>query len=118
MLSNCYSRACRSRKLPWMSGGGPQSLCATFQAHRRSFAAGLRGREEECRVDEGLIERHRPMQMRPRHATGCTNLAEDIAPVQVIAGLHADLAQMAVHGDQSFAVVHDDRVAREEEIAR
>src|SRR5512138_1547737 len=57
------------------------------------------------------------MQMRTGHASGRTYRAERIACLDAIAGFHIDTIEMAVHGHEPCAVVDEDGVAVEEELA-
>ncbi len=57
------------------------------------------------------------MQMRPGHPARLTHLPDHLAPLDRLPCLHANRAQMAVHGDQPFTVVDEDAVAIEEVIA-
>ncbi len=74
----------------------------------------VRGRQEQCRVDELAVERDAEVQMRTGHAPGGPDLADDRAAPNRIADADADGRQMAVHGDQPLAVVDEHRVAVEE----
>ena len=57
------------------------------------------------------------MQVRAGDATGRTDLAENLAGVELVSRRHADRRQVAVHRDEPLAMVEDDRVAVEEVIA-
>src|SRR5262245_18220907 len=54
--------------------------------------------------------------MRTGHPTRRANLADHLSRLDALAALHADGAQVAVHGHQPFAVIEKHSVAVEEEI--
>jgi hypothetical protein len=56
------------------------------------------------------------MQMRPGHPARCPDFAEHVTTLQVVADLHANLTEMAVHRDQALTVVDDHRISAEEEV--
>jgi hypothetical protein len=53
------------------------------------------------------------VQVRAGDPAGCSDFADDVAGLQVLAELHADLRQVAIHRRQSLAVVDDHVVAVE-----
>ena len=77
-----------------------------------------RRRQKQRRIDEVRVERHAEVQVRPGHAPGRPDLADHRARRDALARVHADCAQVAVHGDETRAVIEDHRVAVEEEVAR
>ena len=58
------------------------------------------------------------MQVRPGDAAGGADLADLLPGTHHGTSLYADGAHVAVHGDQSAAVIEDHGVAVEEEVAR
>src|SRR5438105_15817323 len=57
------------------------------------------------------------MQVGSRYATRRAYFPYDLASLDGLARLHSDRAQVAVHGDQPFAVIDKDAVAVEEVVA-
>jgi hypothetical protein len=57
------------------------------------------------------------MQVRTGHASGCTHLAEQLAPIDAGAVANIDFIQVTIHCDQALPVIEHNRVAIEEKIA-
>src|SRR5579875_3910912 len=79
--------------------------------------AGRSRREEQRGIDEGRVEGDAPVQVRAGDAAGLADLADDLSGPDALARLHVDRAQVAIHRDEPFAVVDEDRIAAEEEVA-
>src|SRR5689334_20433784 len=58
------------------------------------------------------------MQMRAGHATGGADFADDVTGFDMISRLHVDGAQVAVHRNETLAVIEKKGVAIEEEFPR
>ena len=104
----------RSARLCLGRGRLPMRPTRVFVVSRRCDT--LVRRQKQRWVNERLVERHCPMQMRPGHTTRRPHFAEHVATLHMIADFYADLTEMAVHRDQPLTVIHDHRVSAEEEI--
>src|ERR1700683_958838 len=109
------ARACSSARLIKASSRLAAPRCATWLTSRRgSRARGSRGRKKQRRIDETRVERHAEVQVRPGHATGRADFANDHARLYALPAVHINRAQVAVHGDKTRAVIDDHCVAIEE----
>ena len=57
------------------------------------------------------------MQVRARNSASAANQPENFSCLQRLAVAHTYLAQVAMHGHESLAMIYDHRVAVEEEIS-
>src|ERR1700722_18592446 len=73
--------------------------------------------QEQGGIHEHGVERNTKVQVRSGDAAGSADLAEHRACLQHFPGVHLDLAQVAVHGEEAAAVIENDRVAVEEVVA-
>src|SRR5690606_36408660 len=55
-----------------------------------------------------------PVQMRPGGTPGGAHFADHLATTDLLALLHIELGQMAVHGDQALPMIYEYRLAIEE----
>ena len=55
--------------------------------------------------------------MRARDASRLAHASDDLSGAHSLADLHAERAQMAVERDETLAVIHENGVAVEEEVA-
>lgn len=77
----------------------------------------LAGRQKKGGIDAGVVEAHAPVQVRAGGAPCHPHRADDRAARYPLAGLDGDTAQVAIHGDESLAMVDEYGVAIEEIIA-
>src|SRR5882672_4834204 len=90
-------------------------MTLTAAPSRRGSSSGSLGRrEQQRRIDPRAIQHHAEMQVRAGDPPGGADFTDERAGRELIADLHVDLAQVAVHGHQALAVVDDHVVAVEE----
>src|SRR5579862_1673342 len=106
---------------PFAAAARACSIANTMKAASRPSSAravmrcGSRWQKQRG-IDEYGVQCHTEMQVRSGHSPGCPDPADHLADPHARAALHLDRAQMAVHGDESRAVIEDHRVAIEEEV--
>ena len=71
-------------------------------------------RNEQFRINHCAVKYHAPVQMRAGGASCHSGKPQQLGFADGFAGLHIDLIQVAVHGDQSVAMVDKNRFAVEE----
>src|SRR5690606_1314809 len=74
----------------------------------------LEGVDENRRVDACVVQADVPVQMRPGGTPGGAHFADHLATTDLLALLHIELGQMAVHGDQALPMIYEYRLAIEE----
>src|SRR6516162_4825555 len=106
------ARACSSATC-MQATSWPASARSVMRLCRR-----CRGRcKEERRIDEGRIQRDSEMKMRPGDPPGRPDIADHLSRLYLLAALRSDHAQVAIHGDETTAVIENHGVAVEEEVA-
>ena len=97
--------------------GAVHTRCSGFMVSpRRLLGSLLLCGQKQQRVDARIIQADAPVQVRAGDATGHADLAKAVAGVDGLSGFNPDLAHVAVHGDQSLAVIEQYGVAVEKEI--
>src|SRR5262245_23763754 len=68
--------------------------------------------EQRQRIDARAADAHGPVQVRARHASGCTDLTDKRAARHVLSFRHAHLGEMREERVETESMVDDDAVAR------
>src|SRR5689334_1876857 len=74
--------------------------------------------QEQRGIHKRSVETDAEVQVRTSDTAGSAHLADDIARRHFVAGLHADLTQVAEHRHHALAVVDEYRISVKEVIAR
>lgn len=72
--------------------------------------------QEQVRIDAGVVQADAPVKVRSSNSPGLTHIPKILPLIDSLAYLNANAAHMAVHGDQSLAVINQHSIAIEEVI--
>ena len=72
--------------------------------------------EEQVRIDAGVVQANTPVKVRAGNSAGLTHVPKILPLIDALAYLYANAAHVAVHGDQSLAVINQHSIAIEEVI--